>query len=132
MQPKENGIFAIYSPKSGRQEKKASSSFCTRVQLERTENPAHELWPCLLLPTAPCNNSFNAAKFIPFFLFALRNKKIKKGILGITPILLMKQSGKEKESNNIVTTWQRLRVTGDHSKSKKCRGETKRETVLSQ
>jgi hypothetical protein len=41
----------------------------------------------------------------------------------------MKQSGKEKESNNIVPTWQRLRVTGDHSKSKKCRGETRRETV---
>jgi hypothetical protein len=40
----------------------------------------------------------------------------------------MKQSGKEKESNNIVTIWQRLRVTGDHSKSKKCRGETRRKT----
>lgn len=42
-QPKENGIFAIYSPKSRGKKKASDSSFCTRVQLERTENPTRAM-----------------------------------------------------------------------------------------
>jgi hypothetical protein len=90
MQPKENGIFAIYSPKS-RGKASFFCFFCTRVQLERTENPESYGSVCSFRQRTVIIHSTLQSSSL-FFFSSLCNK-MKKRIFGITPILLMKQRG---------------------------------------